>query len=60
MVKILLNLIRASRSCNLLVHLESAEETMLDFSSMNRMKYHIVWPVYIADMCNLHHGALDI
>ena len=45
MVKRLLNFIQASRSCNWLLHLKSAEEIMLDFSSMNRMKYRRMWPV---------------
>ena len=57
MVKRLLNFIQASRSRNWSLHLKSSEEMMLNFSSMNRMKYRKMWPVYIADMYDLQHRA---
>ena len=60
MVKILLNFIQASRSRNCLLHLKSAEKMLLDFSSMNRMRYRRVGPVFIADMYDLQHEAPDV
>ena len=60
MVKRLLNFIQASRSPNWLVYLKSAKEMMLNFSSMNRMKHRIMWPVYIAGMYDLQHWAPDV
>ena len=59
-VKRLLNFIQASRSRNWLFHLKSAEEMMLDFSIMNRMKYRRMWPVYIAHMYGLQHRAANV
>ena len=55
-----LTFIQTSRSCNWFLHLKSAEEMMLDFSSMNRMKYHRMWPVYIADIYDLQNRAPDV
>ena len=60
MMKRLLNFIQASRSRDWVFDVKSAEEMMLDFSSMNQMKYHRMWPIYIADMYNLQHQAPDV
>ena len=60
MVKRLLNFIKLSWSCNWLLHFKSIEEMMLGFSSMNRMKYRRMWPVYITDMYDFQHRAPDL
>ena len=53
MVKILLNFIQASRSRNCLLHHKSAEKMLLDFSSMNRMRYRRVGPVFICTIFSI-------
>ena len=60
MVKRLSNFIQALQPANWLLHLRSAERMVLDFFSMNWMKYHRMWPVYIADMYDLQHRAPDV
>ena len=60
MVKKLLNFIQASRSRNCLLHLKSAEEMMLNFSSIHRIKYRRMWSVYIVDMYDLQYRAPDV
>ena len=60
MVTRLLTFVEASPAWNWLLDHKVAEEMMLDFSSMNRVKYCIMRPVYIVDMYNLHHRAPDV
>ena len=60
MVKRLLSFIQASRSRSWLSHFKSAEELMLDFASMNSLKYRRKWPAYVPDMYDLQHRDPDV
>ena len=50
MVSVLLEFINASRSRNWLVHLNTLEEIIPYVTSMDRIKYHRMLPVYLSDM----------
>ena len=55
MVERLLVFIHASRSGNWSLHLSATEELIQDITSMDRIKYHRLLPVYLAEMHNLQN-----
>ena len=50
MVTRLLTFIEATRSRNWLLHLDSVDDMIADFASMDRIKYRRLAAVYVADM----------
>ena len=59
-VKRLLTFFRTLRPRKWLLHFNAAEKLILDFSSFNRMKYCIMFPIYIPDMYGLQHRVPDV
>ena len=59
MVTRLFTFIEATRSRNWELHLNSLEDMIADFASMNRINYRRYAATYVADMCQLQKDDKD-